>query len=100
VSKIGITPIKVGQLGDMKCPFCGRFYSEGHIETTPHSNEAKEEYRPICIRCFLSAPEIKEMARAGNNMQMLNALVKKWDIDYAKALERKLVMNDKRKLPY
>ena len=99
MGKCRITPIKVGQLGDVRCPFCGCYYSEGCIETTFHSEEAKEEYRPMCIRCFLGAPEIKEMARVGNNEQMLNALVIKWDVDYEKALERKLDMNDKRKPP-
>jgi hypothetical protein len=100
VNKFKITPIKVGQLGDVKCPFCGRFYSEGCIETTPPSDRAKEEYRPMCIRCILGAPEIKEMAMVGNNEQMLDGLVKKWDVDYEKALERKLAMSDKRKPPY
>jgi hypothetical protein len=97
VGKCRITPIKVGQLGDVRCPFCGRYYSKGCIETKFHFDEAKEEYRPMCIRCFLGAPEIKEMARVGNNEQTLNALVKKWDVDYEKALERKLAINDKRK---
>jgi hypothetical protein len=47
----------------------------------------------------LGTPEIKEMARVGNNDQMLHALVKKWDVDYEKALELKLAINDKRKPP-
>jgi hypothetical protein len=97
LGKCRITPIKVGQLGDVICHFCGRYYSEGCIETTFHSDEAKEEYQTMCIRCFLDAPEIKEMARVGNNEQTLNALVKKWDVDYKKALKRKLAINDKRK---
>jgi hypothetical protein len=87
----------VGQLSGVRCPFCGRYYSEGCIETTPNSDEVKDEYRPMCIRCFLGTLEIKEMARIGNNQQMLNALVKKWDVDYEKALEIKLAINDKRK---
>jgi hypothetical protein len=80
VGKCRITAIKVEQLGDVMCPYCGRYYSEGCIETTFHSNEAKEEYRPMCIRCFLGAPEIKEMAMVGNNEQMLSVSFKKTTI--------------------
>lgn len=77
-----ITPIKVGKLSNRKCAICGRFISESSIR-------ASAKYSPICIRCVLNTPAVKEMASAGDNGRILDALVKQWDIDYEKELEQK-----------
>ncbi len=53
----------------------------------------------MCIRCALESPAVKEVSSVDNNAQILAALIKRWDKDYEKALERKKTKEGKRKPP-
>ncbi|MCW4030252.1 MAG: hypothetical protein NWE92_11470 [Candidatus Bathyarchaeota archaeon] len=88
--KSKITPIEIGKLSNVKCSICGRFLSE-------YSIKGNGKYPTMCTRCVLNTPAVKEIASTGNNERILAALVKQWDIDYEKELEKKFAKIIRRK---
>ncbi|MCW3999536.1 MAG: hypothetical protein NWE93_04805 [Candidatus Bathyarchaeota archaeon] len=75
--------IKIGELSDVKCPLCGRFFPENQLEIPG-------EVPAMCVRCVIDAPVMRQIASDVNNSALLDDLIANWDDAYKKALHRKL----------
>jgi hypothetical protein len=76
-------PEEMGELSGIRCPVCGRFYPINYLGSSG-------QYPPMCVRCALNTPAMREIASVGNNCKLLADLIKSWDVAYQKSLERKL----------
>ena len=91
----------VGELSDVKCPLCGRFYSKKEAAIKTIAKEDQEDGLKtvnMCIRCLWTAPDIAKHIDPVKKKSWLQWITD-YDFTYDKALERK--MNKKLKpLPF
>ena len=87
----------IGELSDVKCPLCGRFYSKKEAATKTIAKEDREEGLEtvnICIRCLWTAPDIAKLIDP-EKRQSWQQWIDNYDVTYDIALERKMTKKPK-----
>ena len=82
----------VGELSDVKCPSCGRFYSKKEAAIKTIAKEDQEdglETVNMCIRCLWTAPDIAKHI-VPIKKKSWQQWITDYDFTYDKALERKM----------
>ena len=82
----------VGELSDVKCPLCGRFYSKKEAAIKTIAKEDQEDGLKtvnMCIRCLWTAPDIAKHIDPVKKKSWLQWITD-YDFTYDKALERKM----------
>src|SRR5665648_9394 len=82
----------VGELSDVKCPLCRRFYSKKKAAIKTIAKEDQEdglETVNMCIRCLWTAPDIAKHIDPVKNKSWQQWKTD-YDFTYDKTLERKM----------
>ena len=82
----------VGELSDVKCPLCRRFYSKKEAAIKTIAKEDQEdglETVNMCIRCLWTTPDIAKHIDPVKKKSW-QQWITDYDFTYDKALERKM----------